>query len=235
MPQRRRTNVRQGMSKRTVIVSGGELEKEFVLSVLKESNGSCIIAVDKGMEFLYENGIKPSYIVGDFDSVKEEVARYYREETTIPIREYNPEKDASDTEIAVRFAVALGCKEMLILGATGGRLDHLWANVQTLVIPFRAGIDARILDTENQIRLLGKETHIRKKDAFGKYFSVFPFGGEVYGFNITGARYPLRNHMLTPYDSLCVSNQIQDEEVVISFPAGIVILMETRDKEEEDK
>ena len=41
--------------------------------------------------------------------------------------------------------------------------------------------------------------------------------------------------MLTPYDSLCVSNQIQDEEVVISFPAGIVILMETRDKEEEDK
>ena len=109
------------MSKRTVIVSGGELEKEFVLSVLKESDVNCIIAVDRGMEFLYENKIDPSYIVGDFDSVKEEVARYYRDETTVPIRQYDPEKDASDTEIAVRFAVTLGCQELLILGATGVR------------------------------------------------------------------------------------------------------------------
>ncbi len=220
------------MSKRTVIVSGGELEKEFVLSVLKGSDVSCIIAVDKGMEFLYDNKIEPSYIVGDFDSVEEEVARYYRDETTVPIREYNPEKDASDTEIAVRFAVTLGCQEMLILGATGGRIDHLWANVQTLAIPFRAGIDARILDPGNQIRLVGGETHLRKEDAFGKYFSVFPLGGEIYRFNITGAKYPLRDHVLTPCDSLCVSNQIEGEEAVISFPAGIVILMETRDKEE---
>ncbi len=220
------------MSKRTVIVSGGELEREFVLSVLKESDASCIIAVDRGMEFLYDNKIQPSYIVGDFDSVKEEVACYYRDETTVPIRQYNPEKDASDTEIAVRFAVTLGCQELLILGATGGRIDHLWANVQTLAIPFRAGIDARILDSRNQIRLLGGEAHLRKEDAFGKYFSVFPLGGEIYRFNITGARYPLRDHVLSPYDSLCVSNQIEGEEAVISFPAGIVILMETRDKEE---
>ncbi len=220
------------MSKRTVIVSGGELEREFVLSVLKESDASCIIAVDRGMEFLYDNKIQPSYIVGDFDSVKEEVACYYRDETTVPIRQYNPEKDASDTEIAVRFAVTLGCQELLILGATGGRIDHLWANVQTLAIPFRAGIDARILDSRNQIRLLGGEAHLRKEDAFGKYFSGFPLGGEIYRFNITGARYPLRDHVLSPYDSLCVSNQIEGEEAVISFPAGIVILMETRDKEE---
>ena len=157
-----------------MIVSGGELEKEFVLSVLKESDVNCIIAVDRGMEFLYENKIDPSYIVGDFDSVKEEVARYYRDETTVPIRQYDPEKDASDTEIAVRFAVTLGCQELLILGATGGRIDHLWANIQTLVIPFRAGIDARILDSGNQIRLLGEEARLRKEDAFGKYFSVFP-------------------------------------------------------------
>ena len=214
------------------IVSGGELEKEFVLSVLKESDVNCIIAVDRGMEFLYENKIDPSYIVGDFDSVKEEVARYYRDETTVPIRQYDPEKDASDTEIAVRFAVTLGCQELLILGATGGRIDHLWANIQTLVIPFRAGIDARILDSGNQIRLLGEEARLRKEDAFGKYFSVFPLGGEIYRFNITGAKYPLRDHVLTPYDSLCVSNQIEGEEAVISFSAGIVILMETRDKEE---
>ena len=84
------------MSKRIVIVSGGELDEEFTLSVLEEGY-SHIIGVDKGMEFLYQHQIKPSYIVGDFDSVDEKIRDYYRDETDVPIREFNPVKDASDT------------------------------------------------------------------------------------------------------------------------------------------
>ena len=48
--------------------------------------------------------------------------------------------------------------------------------------------------------------------------------------SIEGAKYPLHDHQLTPYDSLCVSNQFAEEEVKITFGSGIVILMETRDK-----
>ena len=223
------------MSKRIVIVSGGELNENFALSILREQEGECIIAVDKGMEFLYLHQIMPSYIVGDFYSVKKEIGDYYRNETNVPIREYNPVKDASDTEIAIRLAMTLGCSELIILGATGGRIDHLWANVQSLMIPFKAGIDAKIIDSQNLIRLIGDgETHLKKEEAFGPYFSVFPLGEEVFGFNIEGAKYPLRNHTLSPCNSLCVSNQIAEDvdEVVISFPAGNVILMQTRDKRE---
>ena len=148
-----------------------------------------------------------------------------------PIREFNPVKDASDTEIAIRLAMTLGAKEILILGATGGRIDHLWANVQSLAIPFKAGIDAVIMDTQNKIRLIGGgETHLKKGETYGPYFSVFPLGEEVYGFSIKGAKYPLDNHTLIPYDSLCVSNQFQEDEVTISFMKGIVILMETKDR-----
>ena len=64
---------------------------------------------------------------------------YYRKETNIPIREYNPVKDATDTEIALRLGITLGSKEMILLGATGGRIDHLWANVQTLSVACDAG------------------------------------------------------------------------------------------------
>ena len=81
-------------------------------------------------------------------------ATYYRDETDVPIREFNPVKDASDTEIAIRLAMTLGCKEMIILGATGGRIDHLWANIQSLAIPFQAGVEAQILDPQNRIRLI---------------------------------------------------------------------------------
>ena len=56
------------MSKRIVIVSGGQLDEELTLSILKDEKSQCIIGVDKGMEFLYAHQIMPSYIVGDFDS-----------------------------------------------------------------------------------------------------------------------------------------------------------------------
>ena len=223
------------MSKRSIIISGGELDEALTLSVLNDKEDRCVIGVDRGVEFLYYHQIMPDYIVGDFDSTKEEIRDYYKNETNVPVREYNPVKDASDTEIAIRLAMTLGSREMLILGATGGRVDHLWANVQSLMIPFKAGIDAKILDSQNMITIIGDgETYIRRDEAFGTYFSVFPFGEDVFGFNISGAKYPLKNHTLTPYNSLCVSNQIAEDsdEAVISFMSGKVILMETRDKED---
>ena len=220
------------MSKKAIVVSGGELDEELTVSILARQEDRCVIGVDKGMEFLYQHQFMPDYIVGDFDSAKEEIRDYYKNKTNVPVREYNPVKDASDTEMAIRLAMTLGSKDITILGATGGRIDHLWANVQSLMIPFKAGIEAKIVDRQNMITIIGGgETHIRKSEAFGPYFSVFPLGEEIFGFNISGAKYPLKNHILRPYDSLCVSNQIADDsdEAVISFAMGHVILMETRD------
>lgn len=217
------------MSKHAIIVSGGLLEEDFILRVIGEHKKSHLIGVDRGAELLYQHNILPSFLVGDFDSLSNETLRYYREETQVSIREFNPQKDASDTEIAVQLAIEIGCKEILLLGATGNRIDHLWANVQVLMIGYKAGVQISIMDSHNLIRLIDGETHLKKEEAFGTYFSVFPMNGVVKNFNITGAKYPLTNHVLEPYNSLCVSNQIKEEEVVISFPKGIVILMETKD------
>lgn len=217
------------MNRRTVIVSGGKLEEDFVLPILKSEETEFIIGVDRGLLFLYEHGIQPNYIVGDFDSTPEEVISYYREETKIPIRAFNPEKDFSDTEIALRHCLELRRKHIVILGGTGNRMDHLWANVQSLKMALDAGAEAEILDSFNRIRLLEGDTVLKKEEAFGPYFSVFPLGGIVGDFGITGAKYPLSHHTLTPYNSLCVSNEFVEDEVHITFPLGEVILMETRD------
>jgi len=217
------------MSKRIIIISGGELNEEFVLSILEKEENQYVIGVDRGMEFLCRHQILPNYIVGDFDSVKKEIGDYYRNETNVPIREFNPVKDASDTEIALRLCLGLNRKKIVILGATGNRIDHLWANVQCLQIALEAGADACIMDAHNKIRLLDKTVTLKKEEAFGPYFSLFPLEQPVDAFNITGAKYPLTNHFLKPSDSLCVSNEFVEDEVEISFVYGKVILMETRD------
>ena len=145
------------MNRWTVIVSGGMLEEEFARSVLENPEIEFIIGVDRGLEFLYRHEICPNYIVGDFDSVSGEILGYYEKETKVPIRKFNPVKDASDTEIALRLCLDLGRKNILILGATGNRIDHIWANVQCLKIGLDAGADVRIVDSHNQIRLLNRE------------------------------------------------------------------------------
>ena len=217
------------MSKRTVIVSGGMVEKDFALPILKSEDTEFIIGVDSGLKFLYDNEIKPDYIVGDFDSAPRSLVSYYREELNVPVREFNPVKDASDTEIALRLCIGLNRKEIWILGATGNRIDHMWANIQCLQIALDAGADARIVDSHNQIRLLDKGITLKREEAFGKYFSLFPLELPVDDLSITGAKYPLKDHFMKPDDSLCVSNEFAEDEVDISFAFGKVILMETRD------
>ena len=214
---------------KTLIITGGNIERDFALSFIKKLEPEYVIGVDKGLQFCYENHLRPDYIVGDFDSVSGEILGYYEKETKVPIRKFNPVKDASDTEIALRLCLDLGRKNILILGATGNRIDHIWANVQCLKIGLDAGADVRIVDSRNRIRLLDREITLSKKEAYGPYFSVFPLGESVEKFNIEGAKYPLKNHKLTAYDSLCVSNAFAQEAVRITFPEGIVILMETRD------
>lgn len=216
------------MSK-TIIISGGFLEEGFLEEVLAQQEGANIIGVDKGIEYLYHHGISPQYIVGDFDSVEQEVIQYYRTETNVAIKEFDPNKDATDTEIAIRLAMTLGSKEIYILGATGGRIDHLWANIQTLSIACRANVKAYILDRQNKITVIDHSCVLKKSEAYGKYLSIFSLDGEVFEFNLRGTKWPLAHHTLKPLDSLTVSNQFQCEEVVIDFPSGLLVVMETKD------
>lgn len=218
------------MNKNCVIISGGSIADNFALEQMMKIQPEIIIGVDSGLKFLHRNQIMPTHIVGDFDSVEPEVISYYKNETQIPIREFNPVKDASDTEIALKLAIELGVEQIWILGGTGTRLDHVMANVQMLKIALDAGVKAFLLDYHNRISLVDREIRLKKENAYGPYFSVFPLGGCVEKFCIEGAKYPLQNHTLTPYDSLCVSNQYQEEYVNIRFPNGVIILMETRDR-----
>lgn len=215
---------------RTVIISGGSLDEGFAEKVLKENEGACIIGVDRGVNYLYRHQIIPQYIVGDFDSIDSEIIEYYRTETNVPIREYNPIKDASDTEIAIRLGVTLGSKEIIVLGATGGRVDHLWANIQTLAVACKAGVKAYILDKRDKIWVTDEPCELRKSEAYGPYLSVFSLNGEVYDFNLRGTRWPLIHHTLKPCDSLTVSNQFQEDKVQIDFPDGLLVIMQTRDE-----
>lgn len=212
-----------------MIISGGTIEDSFALEQLKTVNPDIVVGVDKGADFLYRHQIIPHAIIGDFDSVDPSVVAFYREQPGVGIREFQPEKDESDTEIAVRMAIKHDLDRLWILGATGTRLDHVMGNLQMLKLALDAGVRAYIVDSHNKIYLAEKQVSIQKSAQFGKYFSLFAFGGDVEGLCIEGAKYPLQDYYLSSDSSRCVSNEVEAEEVVIRWESGTLLIMETRD------
>ncbi|MCI8373690.1 MAG: thiamine diphosphokinase [Lachnospiraceae bacterium] len=212
---------------KAALISGGSLDEVFTSEFLMEWKPDQIIGVDKGLLFLYQHQIQPDLIVGDFDSLPEAVLEQYQD--LVPIRRFLPEKDAADTEIGIREAMNMGADQIVLLGATGTRLDHVLANIQVLMIPLKEGITAFIQDQHNRIRLLEHGMVIEKEQMFGDYVSFFPLTWEVTNLTLKGFQYPLQQHTLTSNNSLTVSNEVIAGQAVVEFEDGILIMIESRD------
>ena len=215
----------------TVLICGGEINDEFSLACLKQIKPDCIIGVDKGLEFSYLNHVIPDSILGDFDSISKEVIDWYRKQQEIPIRQYKPEKDDTDTRLGMELALKLGSDKIFLLGATGGRLDHYMGNLQSLLITAMEEKEGWILDEQNAItvRKAGKIC-IHKEEQFGKYVSFFSMGDEVTGLSLTGFQYPLDGYTLKNSDGIAVSNQLLDDCGIIEFETGYLMMVLSKDR-----
>lgn len=214
---------------KTLIVTGGNIEKEFLLKTINESEFETIIAVDNGLKILNEIKVNPQHIVGDFDTVKSEILDLYKADTSIKIHKFNPIKDNTDTDIAIRLAVELKSDEIIILGAIGTRIDHLLGNIHVLKYALDSNIKCKIIDENNEIQLIDKTTIIKKKDITKKYISLIPLTEKVEHINLKGFKYELKNGALTMGSSLGISNEISKEEAIIEFGDGILIIINSKD------
>lgn len=212
---------------KTLIVTGGKININFLKNHLKSNKYDIIIAVDKGLESLYNLEINPNYIVGDFDSIDNNILVKY-ENSNIKIKRLIPEKDLTDTESALELAVNLNSTDITIVGATGTRLDHVLANIHILKIPLEKNIKAKIIDVNNEIELINKSIRIEKNNDF-KYISLIPLTTEVEGVTIKGMKYTLKDYTLKIGNSLGVSNEKTEQVAEISLKKGILIIIRSRD------
>ena len=206
---------------------GGEVNKNFFNNHFNNNKYDIIIAVDKGLQILDYFKIKPNYIVGDFDSIDNEILKKY-EDTDISIERLVPEKDLTDTESAIKLAVSLRSSSITIIGAMGTRIDHMLANIHILEQALNKQIKARMINENNEIQLINDSLAIKKDDRF-KYISVIPLTTEAKGVTIKGMKYPLNNYTLTIGNSLGVSNEQVDEIAEITVKEGILIIIKSND------
>ena len=215
--------------KTAVIVTGGMIEPEFAHSFLETHRYDYLIGVDRGIEFLKQDGKIPTHIVGDFDSSSKETLQWFQKKEGIEIRTFLPEKDETDTQIAIDLAMERQCEAIYILGGTGTRIDHMLGNLQILSKPFQEGISCYLIDSHNRVRLCSDYLMLKKKEQFGTYVSLIPHSECVTGLTLKGFYYPLSNARLDNKTSLGISNEIVEEDAEIFLKTGELFVIESKD------
>lgn len=210
-----------------VIVSGGELSCSLLDLLLKgEYKGASVIACDRGLEAFGRLGAAPEVIIGDFDSVSEETLCAWRKKAEmigLP-----REKDVTDTHYACLYAMEHGAKKILIMGGTGGRLDHTLGNLALLALCKSRGTEAILLDEKNRVRMVTESLEIKKAEQYGTYVSVIPYGGTA-TVSLEGFYYPLFKKEMSPEESLGISNEITADSGFIMVESGMLLVVESKD------
>ncbi len=213
---------------KTIIVTGGNINKDFLEQTLLNYKYDNIIASDKGLEILDKCNIKPNYIIGDFDSLNKNILKKYLNDKTIKIIELNPEKDYTDTHMALKLAIDIKSTKISIIGAIGSRIDHTLANINILKETLEKNIECNILNENNKITLVNKDITIEKEEEY-KYISLLPLTTNATGVTLQGFKYPLFNATLQIGESIGVSNEQIEDKSTIKVKDGILILIKSKD------
>ena len=206
---------------RAVVLAAGELiASERLIALARDAH--LVIAADGGLRHAAPLGVRPDAIVGDFDSV---AAADLDAFPSVPQERYPPAKDALDLELAIDAARARGARDVAILGALGGRLDHTLAALLIGARLRREGLGCTLHGTDADALPLAEGDTVDPVVRRGATFSVVALDDHA-EISIRGARYPLDRARLPFGVGLGVSNAAVDDVTVTCHRGLVVVLLE---------
>ena len=144
---------------------------------------------------------------------------------------FMPEKDETDMELALNWTLKQRPEKIRIFGATGGRIDHTFGNVQLLIqaIQNEIRVDVEIIDQQNIIFVKKPGEYKIEKMDDKKYVSFIPISNDVKGLTLKGFKYPLNDRHIQVGSTLCISNEIVNDCGTFSFSEGILLIVRSTD------
>lgn len=214
---------------KAVVIADGEPDARDAVHL---AAADLIVAADGGARWLDALGVRPHVLIGDLDSVEEDLTARLAAEGTV-IERHPVDKDASDAELALDRAIASGADEVVVLGALGGqRLDHELANLLLLADPSRRVHDLRLVRGGTVVRALHGPERLSLLGAIGDLVSLLPIGGDADGVRTDGLRFPLIGESLRIGPSRGLSNVVVDQPASVSLERGTLLVVETASGEE---
>ena len=210
--------------KRAIIFYNGDLSNlKTVIQYLLPSD--YIIGVDGGAKYALEYKIKLDVVIGDFDSLSKQDQKKIAEKQ-ISFKTYKKEKDETDSELALRYAIKKGYKTILLFGILGARIDHVLTNIFSLDYLLNADANVRIIEGNQEIQLIRNKIKLTGKK--GDLVSLLPFKGDAQKVTTNNLKYPLKNENLLFGYSRGISNEFIKETAEISIEQGLLLVIHTR-------
>ena len=204
---------------RCIIVGGADINNyDFIRESLQSDD--YVIFCDSGLKHLASLQVKPSLIVGDFDS--HENPHLDTETIVLPC-----EKDDTDTVYAMKEAIKRGFDTFLLIGVIGGRLDHTLGNISMLLYLDSHGCKGTTIDDYSEMEIVSSApAYIEDKYEF---FSLLNITGCAKGITIQNAKYPLNDGEITCEYQYGVSNEVlPGKTAIVSVREGKLLLIKDR-------
>jgi len=207
-----------GFFMRVAIFANGTIKDYFGIKPLLNED-DILIGVDGGTRHLRLLSIEPSIIIGDLDSASKDDINYINSKN-IRLIKHNPDKDYSDLELAVNYAIEIGCGDVIIFGALGNRWDH---SIGNLLLPLNYD--------SNKIRIRMWEAgeyfyfirdNLTLDIPIGTNVSLFPLNN-CKDITTTGLKYPLKNENLSIGTTRGLSNLATEINIQITLNGGTLL------------
>ena len=213
-----------------IIITGGDIDLSLLESYISQNRYATVISVDAAVKKLEEINKMPNVMVGDFDTLTDESRLEHYAGLGVEIVRHNPDKDFSDSELAIDCAYKRNISENVVFGPLGRRFDHTFANILLLQKYKKLGVDITIIDRFNRIYVKSNPFILEKRSVWGKYISFFAIREKVLIESLTGVAYPVENKYLDNIESpsLFISNEIVEDYMSVIFN-GEILVVESRD------
>ena len=186
------------------------------------------VAADGGARYALEAGVVPDLVVGDMDSLGEDLAREV-EGRGASLERHPVRKDKMDGQLAVLAARERGATAADVLCAVGGRLGALFAVPHILLAAERIGLRSTVVADRGWMFVIEAGSRTVEGDPQDSV-SIFPLSGPAAGVTLEGMEYPLENASLEPGDTLGFHNGLIGREATVSVGKGAVLVVhETED------
>ena len=205
-----------------VIVIGGLPPLPGVVAALPPYD--LVIAADSGLHGARALGIKIDAVIGDMDSVDATILDD-AQNSGVAIERSPCDKDATDTELALLYAVARGATKLVVVTGGGGRLDHQLGVLNVLLHPKLSAARVEMFwDTAHVIALHGGES-ATITGRIGEEVGLLAMGGAATGITTSGLRWALDGETLASHSTRGVSNQLVDTQATVSLQTGNLFII----------
>lgn len=213
------------MKRILIFANGKRKDGIMVRRALDAASDAFIIAADGGVRIATTYDVVPDIIIGDMDSVDEETLQHLEASGT-HIQRYPEEKNETDLELALAYAVDQGATWIRIIGGIGGRFDQMLANVYLLALPQLENCDVAIV-AEKQSMCLLREGENNVDGQAGDTISLIPISGDVCGITTHGLKYALNDDTLLFGPARGISNVMLQDTVTITIDKGYLLCVYT--------